>query len=344
MIQREEGPHCLSSACTEVFHCAVEGDSTTLGHAGGAQAMALDYAADSDGESPFPETSQCRVIKGSPKKVWLDRMWEATKWLEACVETLEEEDVPWWLLVPPLMDVGAPGARELAKCFLAMWQWMVEVATTNFCPPAPTMLNIGHFLDEELKEGDHMPWLLAYACALQHMGEAAEGRMWHPIGMRFTPQVFPLVDTFIKDTGAELTELGIASCRGQLAAEVLLQKQDGPFADVIAYLGDLAWCMLTQKVWDELVFPAPLTGPSVPSKSNHLGYILGRTVDLGGTLPPLRFHVTETSGKFVGVACGLLFERNVLPYDPASNGTEWVPVQGIVNDLFPRRGFICTGA
>ena len=302
---------------------------------GGAQAMALDYANDSDGESPFPETSRCRVMRGSPKKVQPDPMWEVTKWLEVCIETLREEDVPWWLLVALLMDVGTPGTRELAKHFLATWQWTVEVATANFCPPTPTMLNIGQFLDEEPKEGDHMPWLLAYARALQHMGEAVEGRTWCPIGMHFIPQVSLLVDTFIKEMGAELTELRIASCWGQPAAEVLLQKQDGPFTDVIAYLDDLVQCVLTQKVWDELVFPAPLTEPSMPHKSNHLGYILGCMVDLGGALPPLRFRMTEPSSKFVGVAHGLLFEGNILAYDPASNGMEWVPVRETVNDLSP---------
>ena len=55
---------------------------------GGAQASVLDYAADSNGESPFPETSWHRVIRGSPKKVQPDPMWEVTKWLEACIETL----------------------------------------------------------------------------------------------------------------------------------------------------------------------------------------------------------------------------------------------------------------
>ena len=117
--------------------------------------------------------------------------------------------------------------------------------------------------------------------------------------------------------------------------EVPLQKQDGPFANVIAYLDDLMWHVPTQKTWDELVFPAPLTKPSMPHKSNHLGYILGYMVDLGGALPPLRFHMTEPSGKFVGVAHGLLSEGNILTYDPASNGTGWVPVKGTVNDLSP---------
>ena len=297
--------------------------------------VALDYAADSNGVSPFPKTSQHPVMRGSPRKTQPDPMWEVTKWLEVHVDALREEDVLWWQLVAPLMDAGTPGTRELVKYFLAMWQWTVEVAATNFCLPTPTMLNIGQFLDEKLKEGDRTPWLLAYARTLQHVGEAAEGRTWCPMGICFTLQVSLLVDAFIKETGAELTELRIASCWNQPAAEVLLQKQDGPFADAIVYLDDLVQCMLTWKAWDKLVFPAALTEPSVPCKSNHLGYIPGCTVDLGGALPPLRFHVTEPSGKFVTVASGLLFKGNILAYDPASNGAEWISVQGTVNDLSP---------
>ena len=137
------------------------------------------------------------------------------------------------------------------------------------------------------------------------------------MGMHFTPQVSPLVDAFIEEIGVELTELRLASCWGQLAAEVPLQKQDGSFADVIGYLDDLARHVSTRKVWDELVFPAPLTEPSIPCRSNHLSYILGHTVDLGSTLPLLKFHVTEPSGKFVGVVHGLLFKGNVLTYDPS---------------------------
>ena len=73
----------------------------------------------------------------------------------------------------------------------------------------------------------------------------------------FYPASLPLVDTFIEEMEAELTELGIDSCWGQPAVEVPLQKQDGPFTGVIAYLDDLAWHVLTRKAWDELVFQFP---------------------------------------------------------------------------------------
>ena len=113
------------------------------------------------------------------------------------------------------------------------------VSTMPICPPAPTMLNIGQFLEGRPKEGDRTPWLLAYDCALQHVGEATEGRMWCPSGMCFSLQISPLVNTFI-EMGAELIELNIASCWGQLLEEVPLQKQDELFADVISYLDGLA--------------------------------------------------------------------------------------------------------
>ena len=54
-----------------------------------------------------------------------------------------------------------------------------------------------------------------------------------------------------------------------------------------------------------------------------------------GHFAPLRFHVTEPSGEFVGVAQGLLFEGSVLAYDPATHVMEWIPVWGTINDLSP---------
>ena len=58
-----------------------------------------------------------------------------------------------------------------------------------------------------------MPWLLAYACMLQHMGEAADGKMWW---VCFTLQISLLVDVFIQETGVELVEADIASCWGHV--------------------------------------------------------------------------------------------------------------------------------
>ena len=42
------------------------------------------------------------------------------------------------------------------------------------------------------------------------------------------------------EVGAELTELGITSCWSEAAVQVSLQKEDGPFIDVITYVDGLA--------------------------------------------------------------------------------------------------------
>ena len=128
---------------------------------------------DSNEENPFHETSRHHMMRGSPVKTCHDPMWQMTKWLEVCMGNLGEEDITWWLLVMPLTDGGPRATKELAKGFMAAWKWTDMVSAMPLCPPAPTMLNIGQFLDGRPKEGDHTPWLLAYACALQCVGEAA---------------------------------------------------------------------------------------------------------------------------------------------------------------------------
>ena len=64
--------------------------------------------------------------------------------------------------------------------------------------------------------------------------------MWCPSGVCFTPQISLLVDAFVEETRAELIELDLTSCWGQQLEEALQQKDDGPFADVISYMDELA--------------------------------------------------------------------------------------------------------
>ena len=187
---------------------------------GGAQATLLDYKEDSNRENPFHETSRCIMMRRSPGGTHLD-LWQMIMWLEACRESLGEEDITWWLLVMPLTDGGTVATKGLAKHLISVWRWMANVSTMPLCPPAPTMLNIGQFFEGWPQEGDHTPWLLAYTCTLQCVGEATEGRTWHPSGVCFTLQISPLVDAFIEEAGAELIELDIASSWGQLLEKVL---------------------------------------------------------------------------------------------------------------------------
>ena len=175
-----------------------------------------------------------------------------------------EEDITWWLLVMPLTDGGTAATKELAKCLTSVWRWTAKVSTTPLCPPTPH--NAEHWTVSQgtPKEGGPHTLVLAYAHALQHMGEAREWRTWCPSGVHFTPQISPLVNAFIEETGVELIELNIASCWGQPLEEVLRQKDQGPWADVISYMDELAQCVPMQKAWDELVFPPPVAEPRMP--------------------------------------------------------------------------------
>ena len=148
--------------------------------------MSLDYKEDSNGESPFHKTSKQVMMMSSSVGKCLEPLWQMMMWLEAYGDSLWEEDIVWWPLVVPLTYGGTTVAKELTKCLISAWRWTAKVSNMPLYPPAPTMLNIGQFLKECPREGDHTPWLLAYACTLQHVGEAAEGRMWgafHPANL-----------------------------------------------------------------------------------------------------------------------------------------------------------------
>ena len=69
------------------------------------------------------------------------------------------------------------------------------VSTPPTCPPMPTVLNIGQFLDEDTTGHGWgvQQWVQAYTCVLQHVGEATEGRCWRPVGKDFAPKVLLLV-------------------------------------------------------------------------------------------------------------------------------------------------------
>ena len=142
---------------------------------------------------------------------------------------------------------------------------------------APNILNIGQFLDEDLTGHgwNEQQWLLAYARALQCMGEAANGRTWKPNGRCFPPQISLLVDAFLEVTNAEVMEADVMCCWSEPLKTIPLQKDRGAFAHVISYLDNLAQCLPTRKAWDELVCQPPSAVPCTPCRSGHLGYIQG---------------------------------------------------------------------
>ena len=128
-------------------------------------------------------------------------------------------------------------------------------------------------------------WLLAYTHALQHVGEAANGRTWRQNGRHFTPRISILIDAFLEVTNAEVMEADVMHCWSEPLKTIPLQRDEGAFAHVISYLDNLAQCLPTRKAWDELVCPPPSAVPHTLCWNGHLGYIQGGLVELGPVLP-----------------------------------------------------------
>ena len=221
----------------------------------------------------------------------------------------------------------------MAKYILVAWQWMFVVKATDFCPPSPTMLNIGQFVNEAADLQDHMAWMLAYTCALQHVREAAKGQRWCPRGMYFSMQVSHLLDVFVTEIVAEQAELDITSWWGLGAREIPVQKRNSPFTNVITFLDEYMRHQPSSCEWDKFVHPPPLVLNDTPCWGLHLGHILGWIVDIGNSMLVYWFHMTEPDGEFVDVMRGLIFKGHLLAYVPTYNGVEWVPIHGTVSDF-----------
>ena len=57
----------------------------------------------------------------------IDPHWGATHWLQVAVQSITDEEVPWYKLVTPLTS-GAEGvALSLAKHLFVAWRWNIKV-------------------------------------------------------------------------------------------------------------------------------------------------------------------------------------------------------------------------
>lgn len=78
--------------------------------------------------------------------------------------------------------------------------------------PVPSSLNIiGFWLREDPEVSDRQRWVDAYACALQRVAEAAQGR-WTSEGQTLTPEVTELVEAFMAVTGTRVLPCRIWEC------------------------------------------------------------------------------------------------------------------------------------
>ena len=116
-----------------------------------------------------------------------------------------------WLLLRLLTDGSEVSNQHLACRLLSMWHW-VSALDLPTCPPAPSSLNIGHWLWEDCKVNERQKWIEAYVCTLQHVGKASEGCYWTSEDRTMTPEVSKLVETFMAVTGTCIPSRVVREC------------------------------------------------------------------------------------------------------------------------------------
>ena len=133
----------------------------------------------------------------------VDPTWQTTCWLQLAVQSISDDEVPWYECMAPLTSGAEGTALLLAKHFLAIWRWSLRVQGQDVCP---TVLNIGQFMtrDEVRGEVDNTLWFEVYSRALQRVGEAIHGWRWQwPKGKAREVAVSPIVRAFWEETGME---------------------------------------------------------------------------------------------------------------------------------------------
>ena len=145
--------------------------------------------------------STWQVMPGPTTELELaDVTWRTASWLKDCESECGDEELVCWPLVCPLTAGCDEAVHGLAGHLLAAWKWTLAAYKVHTCPPTPTMLIVGQFLDEaQVGEAwSEQQWLEAYARALQCIREAAEGRKLVLVDQSFTSRVPPLVESSLR--------------------------------------------------------------------------------------------------------------------------------------------------
>ena len=93
--------------------------------------------------------SSWQVMPGPATELKLaDVTWGTARWLKDCESECGDEELVQWPLVHPLTAGSDKATCGLAGHLMAAWKWTLAANKGPTCPPMPTLLNIGQFLDE----------------------------------------------------------------------------------------------------------------------------------------------------------------------------------------------------
>ena len=185
---------------------------------------------------------------------------------------------------------------------------------------------------------------MAYSHALQQVGEVVHGRKWEWTRREaLEVKASPLVCTFWHEMGMDLMVASIKLCWEPIPRALYHQRESGPTTHIITYLDELAACIPSLDVWDQMVWRTMAAIPHALTEAELYGYCRGQVVDLSPMMPVAQFQVTEEGGAYLCTARALVFKGSILAYNPTMNAAEWVPVYGLANDLFLGQREVCCG-
>ena len=118
---------------------------------GGCGELAVEPMEASRRSPTWQSFVQVDIGEQEPKTLEeIDPHWRAMWWIQVAIQGIMEEEVLWYKLVTPL-TLGAEGmALSLAKHLVTVWQWNIKECGEDDCPPAPSVLNIGQFITDEV--------------------------------------------------------------------------------------------------------------------------------------------------------------------------------------------------
>ena len=175
---------------------------------------------------------------------------------------------------------------------------------------------------------------VAYSHAWQRVGEAAHGRKWEwPWREALEVRASLLVHAFWHEMGVDLTVASLKLCWEPTPRALYWQRESSPTAHIITYLDEVAVCIPSLDMWDQLVWLTVVAIPHALTEAELYGYCWGQAVDLSPMLLAAQFQVMEEGRAYLCTARALVIEGNVLAYNPTMNEVEWVPVHILANDL-----------
>ena len=113
---------------------------------------------------------QKKIFREQP----LDPEVDAMRWVKECQCSYTDAQLDFWLFLRPLTDGSEELSRHLTRRLLSIWHW-ASALDPPVCPPAPSLLDIGHWLQEDHDVDDRQWWIEAYMCSLQRVAEASMG-------------------------------------------------------------------------------------------------------------------------------------------------------------------------